>query len=352
MSDLLLPLSFIDDVLQMGYPYSAIKLAQQATNSRDSKDLLEWILTHENEIYVNESNKTHPANQTVQRIIELGFSKNSAELAQRKTKSNDVQTLIEWILDHDPPENYRSILVPSITNRLEVTTTNDTLLNDLLKLGFDMNDMENCFTELAINKRKKSNSAAKRIECIDWLINNSQRKAQLKAKEIDRSRRRLRIPAPIKLNNYQASSSCTATPPIITNNFLKQVHLSGRHQTIANDEQEPPLTPEEAIMVSIHENLKRQSWTIHNLDQLHLIQKYMKIVARIIDEDRHNIKRYNDDEETQSIRPTTAKPSTKKIFTLADLNEKDRTDYRPHLATPPRKFHVPGFLFQSNLNLN
>ncbi len=98
-------------------------------------------------------------------------------------------------------------------------------------------------------------------------------------------------------------------------------------------------------MVGIHENLRRQSWTIHNLDHLHLIQKYIKIVAKIIDEDRRHIKRYSDDEEIQPIRPTTVKPSTKKIFTLADLTVNNRMDYRPRLATSPRNFDIPSLLF-------
>jgi hypothetical protein len=344
----------------MGFSFSTLELAHQATNSRDENVLLEWILTHENEIYRND--ETHLANPIIQKVTELGFPKSSAELAQRKTNSNDVQTLIEWILNHNSSEEYRSTSIPSTTNQLRITTkkqeenkkTDNTLLNDLLKLGFDTNVIENCFIDLNINTTKKFNLKTKRIECIDWLINNSQKKALSKAKEISRSRKQLRVPAPIKLNNYQNTNSHSMTPQMKTNNFLKQVHLSSRHQTTDNDEQQPSLTPEEVLMADIHENLKRQSWTIYNLDQLNLIQKHIKVVAKIIDEDHHNIQRYSDnegEEKTQRSRTTTtAKPSknhqTKKIFTLADLTVEDRTEYRSNglnvLAKPPPRIPVPG----------
>ncbi|CAF3111409.1 unnamed protein product [Rotaria sp. Silwood2] len=122
-----------------------------------------------------------------------------------------------------------------------------------LKLGFDVNDIENCFIDLNINTTTKFNTKTKRIECINWLIDNSQKKAEKIAQEIESSRKKLRIPLPIKINDFQDIDS-TTTPIIITNNFLKEIHLANRHQTKDNDEQEPSLTSEEARIV-IYGNL-------------------------------------------------------------------------------------------------
>jgi uncharacterized protein YeaC (DUF1315 family) len=143
-------------------------------------------LTNENEIHVD--NEIHLADQFLQKVTELGFSKRSAELAQRKTKSNDVQTLIEWILNYNPPEEHRSVVIPptvgiTTSKQEENKKTDNTLLNDLLKLGFYRNDIENCFLELNIKTTKKFNLKTKRTECIDWLINNSQKKHKSKAKK-------------------------------------------------------------------------------------------------------------------------------------------------------------------------
>ncbi|CAF3468553.1 unnamed protein product, partial [Rotaria sp. Silwood2] len=104
----------------------------------------------------------------------LGFCKSWVELAQRKTKSNDLQVLIESILRHDSPEEHISaILSPQITTNQVIMTTKEqelhkkidnTLLNDLLKLDFDVNDIENCFIDLNVNTTTKINTKTKRIE--------------------------------------------------------------------------------------------------------------------------------------------------------------------------------------------
>ncbi|CAF2742944.1 unnamed protein product [Rotaria sp. Silwood2] len=177
MSDLHSSSSFVDYVLQMGFPFLALQLAYQATKSHDSNILLEYILTHENEIHrknTNEPNAIYLVNPVVQKLAELGFCKSSVELAQRKTKSNDLQVLIESILRHDSPEEHISaILSPQITTNQVIMTTKEqelhkkidnTLLNDLLKLDFDVNDIENCFIDLNVNTTTKINTKTKRIE--------------------------------------------------------------------------------------------------------------------------------------------------------------------------------------------
>ncbi|CAF4271253.1 unnamed protein product, partial [Rotaria sordida] len=88
----------------MGFPLSSVHLAQQAMNSNDPDILLEWILSHTYELELSSSenvDEKHLARQTIDKVIECGFLKRSAELAQKKTKSNDVQLLIDWILTHD-----------------------------------------------------------------------------------------------------------------------------------------------------------------------------------------------------------------------------------------------------------
>ncbi len=60
---------------------------------------------------------------------------------------------------------------------------------------------------------------------------------------------------------------------------------------------EPLLTREETLMDDINKHLRRSSWTIYNLDQLNLIQKHIKIISKIIDEDHHNVQRYSDEIE-------------------------------------------------------
>ncbi|CAF4366500.1 unnamed protein product, partial [Rotaria sordida] len=154
------------------------------------------------------------------------------------------------------------------------------------------NNIRSCLIDLNIDTRKISDSTKKQTQCINWLIDHSRKQAQVKANQIDRSRKQLRMPIPIDMNQYSTKSSQP-----ISNNFLKQIHLSNRPQTTRMNQKTRELTPEEARMFDIDEHLRKQNWTIHNLSQLSLIQKYLQIVSKIIYEDHHNIQRYNDDND-------------------------------------------------------
>ncbi|CAF4306214.1 unnamed protein product, partial [Rotaria sordida] len=158
------------------------------------------------------------------------------------------------------------------------------------------------------------------------------------------------------MNQYSTKSSQP-----ISNNFLKQIHLSNRPQTTRMNQKTRELTPEEARMFDIDEHLRKQNWTIHNLSQLSLIQKYLQIVSKIIYEDHHNIQRYNDDnddlfepiQKISSIEPKNER-SKRGIFTLADLVKQDQKDERSfknkQLDTPPRPMSIPGAMDEANWN--
>ncbi|CAF1163214.1 unnamed protein product, partial [Rotaria sordida] len=343
----------------MGFPLSSVHLAQQVTNSNDPDILLEWILSHTNELELSSSenvDEKHLARQAIDKVIECGFPKRSAELAQKKTKSNDVQLLIDWILTHDIEVERPGPITSNTNLRQSKPNNSDTFINDLSKLGFDTNNIRSCLIDLNIDTRKISDSNKKQTQCINWLIDHSRKQAQVQANQIDRSRKQLRMPIPIDMNQYSTKNSQP-----ISNNFLKQIHLSNRPQTTRMNQKTRELTPEEARMFDIDEHLRKQNWTIHNLSQLSLIQKYLQIVSKIIYEDHHNIQRYNDDnddlfepiQKISSIEPKNER-SKRGIFTLADLVKQDQKDERSfknkQLDTPPRPMSIPGAMDEANWN--
>ncbi|CAF1119145.1 unnamed protein product [Didymodactylos carnosus] len=374
-----IPSAFINQVREMGYRSSTVDHAYDATHSTDPQKLLDWILSHENELKDINDDQIDLAQLVIDEVVELGFPRASAKTAQDQTNSNDTQTLVDWILNHDQDEQYPLPTTTTTTadkrqqQDLDTTSKNkgeSKLLHDLLKLGFNTDDIQKCFNALYENENKKSWIFSRKndltvSQCIDWLIDSSRQKAELKAKEIDQSKKQLRIPSPIKLNGIGGKASDASLPA--SNSKLKEIHLASRHRNNDDNQQESPkLTHEEARMFSICDNLKKQTWTLDNVDQLNLIQKHIQIVSKIIDEDHNKVQRYNDeddgtsDKETsvydpmQQRRSTTTKPKTNAansgIVTLADLRARDYgyEQQQKKLDLPPKLIYESGAVHEIN----